>query len=353
MSSNAGFINITRQCNVDCSRCYLTKEHRSAKERLPFDVLERFLDSTFWDGAPTLIWEGGEPVLVGNEMMQAYVDLARQVKPGARQTMVTNCYSTPTWVIDMAHREFGGIVETTFAMGEKSSVNGSQEQYREAFLRGLNRFWDNGVKCPANVELNSETVAAGIHALGSLILSSKCKIWDFDISVDFKAFLANPDYNAASMPILPLTVSYAAGWAFLADLRACYGQRFADAGISVGLFDQRVDSENMQFNVLFEHKFLTLNPDGSVTTGPLYSDLEPTFLGSLHTNTIDELLDSPLRRSRILDSRRRLKACHGCQHLKFCNGGPSHVPVRDGSGECAGGKAMRDSLLAEKMSQSA
>lgn len=349
MSLNAGFINVTRQCNVACTRCYLTEEHRSAKERLPFDVLERFLDSSFWEGSPTLVWEGGEPILVGKEMLQAYVDVARQAKPEARQTMVTNCYSTPTWAIDMAQREFGGIVETTFAMGKKFSATGSHDQYREAFLRGLNRFWEHGVKCPVNVELNSETVAAGIDALGMLILESKCRIWDFDISVDFEAFLANPGYNAATVPVLPLTVSYADGWNFLEKLRANYGQRFADAGISVGLFDQRVDSENMQFNVLFEHRFLTLNPDGTVTTDPLYSDLEDTFLGSLHHGSIDELLDSPRRKSRILDSRRRLKSCYGCQHLYFCNGGPSHVPVHDGSGECAGGKIMRDRLLSEML----
>ena len=40
-----GFINVTRQCNVDCKRCYLTEAHRAARERLPLATLEAFLSS--------------------------------------------------------------------------------------------------------------------------------------------------------------------------------------------------------------------------------------------------------------------------------------------------------------------
>ena len=78
-----GFINVTRQCNVDCKRCYLTEAHRAARERLPLATLEAFLSSMFWVGRPvTLIWEGGEPTVVGQGFMTvSYTHLTLPTTP--------------------------------------------------------------------------------------------------------------------------------------------------------------------------------------------------------------------------------------------------------------------------------
>ncbi|EMZ45856.1 TPA: hypothetical protein ONB34_003830 [Pseudomonas aeruginosa] len=348
-SEAVGFINVTRQCNVDCKRCYLTEANRAAGERLPTYTLKAFLTSDFWADRPvTLIWEGGEPTIVGPSRMQLYVDQARGLLPHASQTMVTNCFSVPNWLIDLSHSAFNGQVETTFALGHKFSLSGSEDLYTRRFLTGLNRFWDAGVVCTVNVELNSETIKRGPTALAELMLSTKAKVWEFDISVDFRTFLAEPIYQASSAPELPLTASYAAVWTFLHTLEATHGRQLRDAGITIGALEQVAGEANNQFNVLSEDRFLTLNPDGSVTTNPLYSDLEGTFLGNLQDAPLDELLSSPRRLARVIAERRRLLPCRSCPHFSYCSGGPAHVPVTDGSGECAGGKGMWD-LLLEKM----
>ncbi len=348
MASNVAFVNVTRQCNVDCQRCYLTPEHRSGGERLPEAILRAFFDHPFWADESLIIWEGGEPVATGSAFMREMVAVAKEVVPHARQTMVTNCYSVPTWLIDLAHDQFGSKLETTFAMGLKSNLAGDETAYREAFTKGLNRFWEAGVSCPVNVELNAETVAAGVDALASYILSTKAKVWEFDLSVDFESFLAAPSYSARSTPALKPTVSYSTAWGFLAQLKERWHQAFLDAGIVIGAFEQIPGEANGQFNVLSEHRFLTLNPDGSVTTNPLYSDLVGTFLGNLGSSTMDQILSSPRRTGRIVDERRRLLSCSKCPHRSYCRGGPAHVPVYDGSGECAGGMKMW-TLLEEGM----
>lgn len=340
-----GFINITRQCNVDCARCYLTAENRLAKERLPLAMLEVFLRSSFWQGRPVvLIWEGGEPTVVGRDAMTGYCHLARALAPHAAQTMVTNCFSVPNWLIDLSFDEFGGQVETTFALHQKHSLAGDPDQYQRRFLAGLNKLWSAGIHCPVNVELNLETISAGVDALAAVILESQCKVWEFDVSVDFAAFLKDPRYSNQSVPLLPLTASYAAVWKYLLELLEQWGEAFADAGITIGAFAQQVGQPNNQFNVSGESRFLTLNPDGSVTTNPLYSDLQGTHLGNVAVESMDQILRSPRRKGRILADRSRSSPCRACDHVHYCKGGPSHVAVVDGSGECAGGKSMWDRL---------
>ncbi|PBV09057.1 hypothetical protein CJU35_04170 [Pseudomonas aeruginosa] len=341
-----GFINVTRQCNVDCKRCYLTEAHRAAKERLPLPTLERFLDSGFWLGRPvTLIWEGGEPSVVGQAAMKAYCDTARSALSHAHQTMVTNCFNVSSWLIDLAHDEFEGRVETTYAFAHKYSLSGDAAHYQRKFLSGLNAFWDAGVECPVNVELNIETIQAGPAALAAVILGSKCRAWEFDVSVDFRSFLSAPAYAASSVPLLPLTASYAQVWDFLMRLQAEWGAAFQDQGIVIGAFHQHVGQPNNQFNVACESRFLTLNPDGTVTTNPLYSDLGGTFLGNVNEGGMEPILLSSRRKARVMADRARTTPCRNCIHAHYCKGGPSHVPVSDGSGECAGGRSMWDKIL--------
>ncbi len=345
-SKAIGFINVTRQCNVDCKRCYLTEEHRSTRERLSVAILQQFLQSSFWvDRECTLIWEGGEPSVIGPQAMQLLVDTARRQLPSAKQTMVTNCFSVPDWLLAMVHEEFDGLVETTYALGNKFNLAGSEVIYQERFLSGLNKFWSAGVPCVVNVELNAETVRAGADALVDVMLQSECKVWEFDISVDFASFLRTPVYHPASTPALPLTVPYQKAWSYLADLRERHYARLNRAGITIGVFEQNPDAGNLQFNVLSEDRFLTLNPDGTVTTNPLYSDLEGTILGDLHHSSLDSMIISRNRLARIAHERRRMRACNECEHVNYCGGGPAHVPVFDGSGECAGGLSIWNSLL--------
>ncbi|MFL1449362.1 hypothetical protein ACI77O_13275 [Pseudomonas tritici] len=341
-----GFINVTRQCNVDCKRCYLTEDHRAAKERLPLATLGVFLGSRFWHGRPvTLIWEGGEPTLVGHQAMKAYCISARGVLPHASQTMVTNCFNVPNWLIDLVFDEFDGAVETTYAFGQKFSLAGDSGLYQRKFLEGLNKLWFAGIECPVNVELNIETITAGVDTLAAVILASRCRVWEFDVSVDFRSFLSAPAYTTDTVPVLPLTASYSDVWTYLSTLHARWGQAFVDAGIAIGAFQQQIGQLNNQFNVACESRFLTLNPDGVVTTNPLYSDLEGTFLGNVLTDGMESILVSRHRKSRIMADRKRIAPCRSCVHASYCKGGPSHVQVTDGSGECAGGKAMWDQLL--------
>lgn len=345
-SETVGFINVTRQCNVDCKRCYLTEEHRSAKERLSTSVLQRFLNSEFWsDRECTFIWEGGEPSLIGSRSMQLLVDTLRQALPDARQTMVTNCFSVPDWLVEMVGAEFNGLVETTYALGNKLNLAGSEDAYQARFFAGLNKFWDAGIPCVVNVELNSETVQKGPAALADLMISNRCKAWEFDISVDFHRFLRTPVYHAATTPALPLTVPYMEVWNFLFQLKDLHYPRLRNAGITVGAFEQKAGAPNLQFNVLSEDRFFTLNPDGTVTTNPLYSDLGGTILGDLHQTTMDDLVCSRNRLGRVVYERKRARACRDCAHVNYCGGGPAHVPVFDGSGECAGGMRLWNSLL--------
>ncbi|MEE8057996.1 MAG: hypothetical protein V3T17_09185 [Pseudomonadales bacterium] len=248
-------------------------------------------------------------------------------------------YSVPDWLINIAHEFYGSRIETTFALGKKYSIDGSDEKYIRRFKYGLDRIWDAGITSPVNVEVNVETINAGPKALVDFMLSTRCKMWEFDLSIDFEAFLRHPEYDTNGYPILKSTASYYEYWSYLSELKHNYYPILKDQGILIGAFEQ-VDAGhiNQQFNVQREMDFLTLNPDGTVTTNPLFSDMKETYLGSLVTSQLDKLLRAKPRIKRMLAEHNRTKICRiNCRYYGICRGGPSHAPVYDGSGECVGG----------------
>jgi MoaA/NifB/PqqE/SkfB family radical SAM enzyme len=133
------FVNLTRLCNVDCPRCYLTPENRRSKLALRQGLLTDILSSDFFskpasDGEhPLVIFQGGEPTIVGHTAFLGYIDEVRRVAPAARMTMVSNLMRLPDWVIDVSREYFDCRIETTWAAGNKKSLRGDEAVFQERF----------------------------------------------------------------------------------------------------------------------------------------------------------------------------------------------------------------------------
>lgn len=341
------FVNVNTQCNVDCVRCYIGAEKRKnpLKNRvLDPAVLGKLLDhDVFREHPPTVIYEGGEPLLVGRELMHEYVSLVRRVSPKSRQTMVTNLFARPAWATPIIEEYFGNLIESTFALGKKYSLSGSEDLYIRRFKHSLAEAWAEGMTCPANVELNRETFDKGVSALYRVLVETGCKEMEFDYSIDFIDFFANPQFDDYGMPKLKGTISYMEFSEYLIELHQCHGSGLKKLGVSIGAIDSpQARRENMAFNVQRMHEFFTLNPDGTVTTGPFFSDLPETFIGDMHQGDTDDLLRNETRLLASQAGFDRAESCLGCRHHHLCRGGPSHIPLEDGSGECAGGKRVWD-----------
>ena len=349
------FVNLTRLCNVDCPRCYLTPEHRAERTMLPEGALRAALSSRFFaepasDGeTPLVIFQGGEHTVIGEAAMRGYIAEVRSVRPEARMAMVSNLLALPAWAVDVAFEHFGGRIETTWAAGMKRTLTGSEDRFQGAFAASLARAVEAGLSCPVNVELNDHTLEAGPRRIIELHQETGATAFEFDISVRFDLFRRKPAFGPGNYPVLPLTINYAAFRDFLLGLRREIRKAGLDGRILSNvlrpLAERHIDKA---FNTCREADFITLNPDLTITTNPLFSDITETHLGSLSRMPLDDLVNSPMRLARIAHEHARLSDCAGCRFLDVCEGGPSHAPVFDGSGECAGTRTLLARLFSEE-----
>jgi MoaA/NifB/PqqE/SkfB family radical SAM enzyme len=336
------FINVTRQCNVQCDRCYLTPENRRAKERLEPDVLSGLIQHPWFREKPLVIaWEGGEASLIGRERFTELVLRCKRDLPHARQSIVTNLLTAPDWLIDLTHEYFNGKIETTLAMDRKYTLDGSREVFLDQFAKNFQKVTAAGLNCPINLETNQETIDLGADKLLDYLEMIGATTLEFDISVDFQKFFQDPAYELSGYPILPLSVDYKQLSAFVIEVVKAVDAGRMGGKIICSLLEQtRHRTASSMFGVQRGFDFITLNPDGTVTTNPLFSDLLPTHLGKIGTDTVDHILFSGKRDRLMRHELRRTMNCLGCEFYEHCGAGPSHVPVFDGSGDCSGLKTL-------------
>jgi hypothetical protein len=338
------FVNLTKQCNVNCQRCFLTTENRQSNKQLSIELFEKFIKTSQIQTAEecTIIYEGGEPTLIGHEKLLLFIKKARELLPNAKQTMVSNFLNMPNWLMDITKNEFNNRIETTFAMGGKFTLDGSQEKYQSKFESSLTKAIENKINVAVNVELNKETYEKGPDELIRLIKRTGCKEWEFDLSVDFQSFIKNPKYNSYGYPVVSGTITYSEFSDYVLQFYKENKDFLIKNKIQTTIIDQAKNKfeKNMMFNVQREGSFFTINPDGSVTTNPLFSDMIPTYIGNLSIQSAESIFDSKLIKNRTRYEAIRGKQCLSCEFYRRCNGGPSHALLHDGSGECSGSKKI-------------
>jgi radical SAM protein with 4Fe4S-binding SPASM domain len=324
----------------------LTENNRKVKEdNLSLELLVKAVTSeTFARAEKTVILlQGGEPTLVGEAPMTVYIRTILKALPEAKIVVISNMFSLPDWFARLSHQYLDSRIETTFALGGKATLSGDESGYLERFSKALNKASDLGIHVAINIELNRETVAAGAESLVKYLMATRSKFWEIDLSVDFDTFLKSPKYNKYSYPELPLSVDYRQVSMFLAEFSSLYYRVAKGSGVYCGTVESVSASQMTNaFNVRQEGDFVTLNPDGSVTTNPLFSDLTETYLGNLNNDSLDSIIQSVNRSKRMAWEVKRAMPCLSCTYFSSCSGGASHVPLRDGSGECAGLMMFRD-----------
>jgi sulfatase maturation enzyme AslB (radical SAM superfamily) len=328
----------------------LTPLNRNTKDVFPEGLLTKVLSDPFYRdylGPVLVIHQGGEPQLLGASKMRSILEEVKACAPNARQTIVTNLFNAPVWFVEMAYEFFQGKIETTWAAGRKQSLAGREDVFQTMFRKSLKLCIEEGLSCPINIELNDDTFDAGPDFLIDMMLETGAKTAEFDISVDFAKFRKNPSFAQGNAPLLPPTIPYTKVSQYLLDFqRRLIVRGLKDRIGSHSIIPISHRGLDLPFNTRCEDRFLTLNPDGFITTIPLYSDIEETYLGNVHTDGMQKCLSHPNRLGRITYEMLRTGPCVGCVHQTGCQGGPSHVPVLDGSGECAGLKRVLDRLEA-------
>lgn len=343
------FVNVTRQCNVNCPRCYLTESSRKKSELIPLSYLEKILSSDYYSSPnvdTTVIFEGGELSLIGEENLRELLLLTKTVLPRCTITMVSNCYSMPNWLIALCHEYMNSIFETTYAMGNKFSLSMDHDKYQDKFMRSIQKAIFNDLKVTINIELNKETYEQGIDNLWSYLVKTQCKSIEFDHSIHFDEFLNQPVFNAFGAPLLTTTISYQQHSDFIISFLSKYKDEMKSRGINTSILPNRNLEKSGFFNVKETQNMLSINADGNITTNVMWSDLPDMSLGNISTDDLDSILNNPKRKNLIAwEMSHRTLPCVTCEHYDYCKGGSSYIPLFDElNNECAGIKQILDKM---------
>lgn len=333
------FVNLTKECNLDCIRCYLDEASRANSRILDVDTaVSFFANPHFRNKVSSIVMQGGELNLVNSKRISEICHVASEAHPEADIRFVTNLLGLKKTHVELMHVFCNSNVETTFAFDRKVVKGGTSSSYKEVFKKTAHEYHRLGVSISINFELNRESIDAGSAAFINYLADFPPSYWDFDISLDFPKFTQNPSFTSKITPCVPATVKYIEFWNYISELIDSR-ETLKSRGIEISYFQESVRQSNNQFGSGKLASFYTLNPDGSVTTNPLYSDIEHVFIGNVNSS-----LDIPCSATWIQlvsDEIERLRSCTSCERYRVCGGGNTYVPINDGSGECIGGRFAR------------
>lgn len=331
------FINVLKKCNLDCKQCYLSVDSRRSDQVLSCETFRDFISNpAFSDKNYRVVWQGGELSILPSSHLWSLSD---HLPSGVKQSVVTNFLAYSSGLSNFVSTHCDRTIETTFAYHDKVTKSGSSERYRSCFLKSAKRYYDDGLAININVELNAGTIESGVEKLIRFFDElPPCSI-DFDISL---SPIQNRELVQTNDSYLPRSVTFESHWEFLKKLYLVLSGR-SSVNKRYPLFDSIFSSKTTQFSANSYGLFFTLNPDGQVTTNPLYSDQANLVIG--HSADRSDLRESNRYKSLLREEYNRFSQCAGCSYFKSCGTGASYVPVFDGSGECVGGQNFRKELL--------
>lgn len=137
----------TRNCNADCSYCSSPPDNQGAwglyEFKTMFDRMVGNLESN-----ATIIWHGGEPMLLGPSFYIEAYEYAKSVFPSIRFSIQSNLllYKTKQWksVFDDV---FKGSVSTSYDPDEVNrTIKGSPQKYSNQFYKKIDEVMNDGFR---------------------------------------------------------------------------------------------------------------------------------------------------------------------------------------------------------------
>lgn len=346
------FLNATKLCNINCKHCFLTLDNRKHNNQIiDIDKFIVFLKNPFFEKKNIeIVWEGGEISTIDYDLLEEMIGKLDKNFNNIRQTCVTNMFNMDDRFIELIKKCFNSSIETTFAFGDKETWDDNGQKYLDKFKENVIKTHLAGISCPINLELNSKTINMGTKDFIDYFIEITDKTQqdifiDLDYSINFNQYLNELGSNPYGYPNLLLQDSYSDISKYLKKLYLHIESTNSERNqtIHIGLFNEIENNEiNNSFNVLMEDRFFTINPDGNVTTNPLFSDLKNTYIGNIYKNTSDQILNHEGRHKRKEHELKRQEHCKECDEFEFCQSSSSHVPVFvEGDIECCGYLGLR------------
>lgn len=312
-------IKPTKGCNADCSYCCAPPDGAPKWSfedfTRVFDALEHRLHPT-----ATLIWHGGEPMLLGVDFYRKALDYARARHPGIRFSMQSNMLSyNPRW--REAFRDiFDGSLSTSWDPDELCrTVKGSQELYSRLYHAKMAQILKDGWRPKVISTFSEETIHLAHEVYDrALAAANQGQVYDVRLNYRYPAGRA----SEAGPSIYPETYGRV--------LLEIYERWISDTpDFLVTPLDQMfkkvtgAELARCPWAKGCTGRIIGLEPNFDIYNCGEFADLgDPEFrFGNLIEDGIDACLSSPAARKLAMRQFKHPESCKTCIHFEECEGG--------------------------------
>lgn len=323
-------IKPTKGCNADCSYCCAPPDGAPKwtieEFRRVFAALEPRLHPT-----ATLIWHGGEPMLLGTDFYHEAFRIARSYLPGIKFSMQSNMLSYgPRWN-EVFRDVMKGSVSTSWDPDELCrTVKGKTELYSRLYHAKMAQILSDGWR-PKVISTFSEETIHLAHEVYDRAVAADKKGQTYDIRLNYRY----PAGRAAEEGPAIWPATYGRVLLEIYDRWIAETPDFVITPLDQ-MFKKVTGAEiaRCPWAKGCTGHIVGIEPNFDVYNCGEFADLaDPAFrFGNLVEDGIEACLTSPAARSLSLRRVRQPKSCQSCIHFTECEGGCMRDSVLFGRG---------------------
>ncbi|MFZ3584223.1 radical SAM protein [Loktanella sp. DJP18] len=312
-------IKPTKGCNADCSYCCAppdgAKKWSIADFRRVFDALESRLHPN-----ATLIWHGGEPMLLGAAFYKEAHTYATSRHPGVRFSMQSNMLAYNDRWNELFKEVFNGSVSTSWDPDELCrSVNGRTDVYGRVYRDKMKKILSDGWRPKVISTFTEDTIHLAHNVYDQALTESRLgRVYDIRI---------NYRYPAGRVSLTGPAIEPSTYGRMLIEL---YDRWISDTpDFLITPLDQmflKVTGREMArcpWAKGCTGSIIGLEPNYDIYNCGEFADLaDPEFrFGNLFDDGIEACMTSTAARKLTLRRIRQPKSCQSCIHFTECEGG--------------------------------
>jgi uncharacterized protein len=325
-------IKPTRNCNANCQYCSAPPTDNN--ELWSFSDFRRYFDSiaAYLHENVTLIWHGGEPMLLGPEFYEECYDYALRKKPHIRFSMQSNILLYDSRWKDVIFNIMKGCISTSFDPDETSrKIKTDAQLYSERFFCKLKELVEDGFH-PLIVGTYTDETIPFSFKMYELASFYEKKEGAFSLRFNYRYPLGR--VNGIGQLITPQNYGQ-----MLIDLYNIWIRDLPDFVITP--LDQMLlkvtgeENRRCPWTSSCTGRFLGIEPNGDIYNCSDFANLDDALsycLGNLNRNSIPEMMSSEIAVKLRRRTARVPIECIECEHYLQCEGGCMRESVLFGNG---------------------
>lgn len=327
------YLKTTETCNLNCRHCF-TNGINGPKIYWDHNKVANWINSFPLEGNIHCEFHGGEPFLVDVEQMQYVYDTCNKpnITWGATSNLV---FKLKQQHLDFIKGPLNGRIGTSW----DPKIRFDNDKQLELWTKNVNTLINEGVSIKLFISVTKDTIAIEPIFLLTWIKALGIKEVSFERLTGNGNALKHPD-------IFPTNLEQDTWFLRMHEQSKLYGAReWFDNEFLESVYSKFESGFNNAgtFCRDCEEKIFTINADGSISGCP---NSAPEFNFGTLDDTIQDLINSPIRLQNMACEKSRNELCYSCDVFQYCGGDCHQLSWQDNI--CGAPKSLMKSLAGNK-----